>query len=588
MSLKYESEWLPLFPAGKTPRAEQADAIDRVVGAIKEGKKFAVLDLPTGTGKSVCAITISRWAAKYMPVDPTENILKGGTIITTQKVLQDQYMAEFASIGLRDLKSATNFICHFDGTENCRDSKELMNLRGRDPSTQQRNAKWRESCAPGGNCSCSYYLAREAFKEAELGITSYAYFLHGQKNIPKRQILVIDEAHNTEGQLMTFVEVRIDRAFVEQTLSLTWPTEVENIHEDTKEAVEARQVFKNWLFNVYSPKITEEAVKARAMIKKLAENSSFTQEAARDLIRAAERVIEAASEVSRFLNDYQDTESNWVAQIEVKKREDRGTPGKLKVVNRYLVYKTVDIAPYAQKLIYSKANFVVCMSATILNARAYCAEVGIPIEKAECVSHTSPFPVENRMIYMRGCGSMGMKDKETTLPNMVEAIEAILLDHKGDKGIVHAHTYGNAEYLRENVEKKYGKRLLFHGAGDRDVILAEHYARPDDTVLVSPSMAEGVDLKDDYSRFQIIMKVPYPYLGDPLVKRKMELNEMWYPYQTIKIICQMLGRSVRNMDDRADTYILDSNFASFYRRYKGMFPSWFHEAYRVMPGIYGK
>ena len=30
-------------------------------------------------------------------------------------------------------------------------------------------------------------------------------------------------------------------------------------------------------------------------------------------------------------------------------------------------------------------------------------------------------------------------------------------------------------------------------------------------------MAEGVDLKGDSSRFQIICKIPYPYLGDKLV-----------------------------------------------------------------------
>jgi len=31
---------------------------------------------------------------------------------------------------------------------------------------------------------------------------------------------------------------------------------------------------------------------------------------------------------------------------------------------------------------------------------------------------------------------------------------------------------------------------------------------------------EGLDLKDDLARFQIVMKMPYPSLGDPLIKRK--------------------------------------------------------------------
>ena len=98
-------------------------------------------------------------------------------------------------------------------------------------------------------------------------------------------------------------------------------------------------------------------------------------------------------------------------------------------------------------------------------------------------------------------------------------------------------------------------------------------------------MAEGVDLKGDLSKFQIIMKVPYPYLGDPLVKRKMDLNKMWYPYETVKLICQMLGRSVRSHEDEAVTYILDSNFAMFYKRNKKMFPEWFREAYKVIRNL---
>ena len=35
-------------------------------------------------------------------------------------------------------------------------------------------------------------------------------------------------------------------------------------------------------------------------------------------------------------------------------------------------------------------------------------------------------------------------------------------------------------------------------------------------------MQEGVDLKGDCSRFQVICKIPYPYLGDKWVKARMK------------------------------------------------------------------
>ena len=51
-------------------------------------------------------------------------------------------------------------------------------------------------------------------------------------------------------------------------------------------------------------------------------------------------------------------------------------------------------------------------------------------------------------------------------------------------------------------------------------------------------MSEGVDLKGDLSKFQILCKVPFPYLGDAIVKKRMNKRESWYPLQTAKTIVQ--------------------------------------------------
>ena len=98
------------------------------------------------------------------------------------------------------------------------------------------------------------------------------------------------------------------------------------------------------------------------------------------------------------------------------------------------------------------------------------------------------------------------------------------------------------------------------------------------TVLLSPSMTEGVDLKGDASRFQIICKVPYPYLGDKLIRKRMNKWKWWYPLQTLKVIIQSVGRSVRSKDDQAITYILDSDWDRFYSRNSGLFPADFRNS----------
>tara|TARA_Y100000385_G_scaffold252463_1_gene275940 strand:+ start:236 stop:520 length:285 start_codon:yes stop_codon:yes gene_type:complete len=94
-------------------------------------------------------------------------------------------------------------------------------------------------------------------------------------------------------------------------------------------------------------------------------------------------------------------------------------------------------------------------------------------------------------------------------------------------------------------------------------------------------MTEGVDLKGKLSRFQIICKVPYPYLGDKLIRKKMNKWKWWYPLQTAKTILQAVGRSVRSKEDTAATYILDSDFERFYYSNKSLFPVTFKESLKL-------
>jgi ATP-dependent DNA helicase DinG len=85
-------------------------------------------------------------------------------------------------------------------------------------------------------------------------------------------------------------------------------------------------------------------------------------------------------------------------------------------------------------------------------------------------------------------------------------------------------------------------------------------------------------LADDASRFQILCKVPFPYLGDAAVQKRMVANPQWYNYQTVKSVVQALGRSIRNESDHAISYILDQDWERFYKNSKDMFPLEFSAA----------
>ena len=113
---------------------------------------------------------------------------------------------------------------------------------------------------------------------------------------------------------------------------------------------------------------------------------------------------------------------------------------------------------------------------------------------------------------------------------------------------------------------------------NRQEILNEFYESDEPLVLISPSLSEGLDLKDDLSRFCIICKVPYASLGDPWVKARMEKNNIWYTINAAQTLIQMTGRSIRSETDYCDTYILDSNFLQFAKQSFNLLPNWWKDS----------
>jgi Rad3-related DNA helicase len=170
---------------------------------------------------------------------------------------------------------------------------------------------------------------------------------------------------------------------------------------------------------------------------------------------------------------------------------------------------------------------------------------------------------------------MTYKEKEETFKKQKFYIEKIIDKYKGDKGIIHCTTYEFSNWIQESV---FNKRLLFHTSQDREERLEEHLTNGKDSVIVSPSMHTGVDLKDDFSRFQILMKIPYPNISSNKVKQRQKTKPEWYSWKTNVDLIQALGRSVRSMYDKADSYILDSSLSTLLMYNGNTIPRWITNA----------
>jgi ATP-dependent DNA helicase DinG len=98
-------------------------------------------------------------------------------------------------------------------------------------------------------------------------------------------------------------------------------------------------------------------------------------------------------------------------------------------------------------------------------------------------------------------------------------------------------------------------------------------------VFVSVAFSEGQDWKYDVCDAQILLKVPFPDLGDNRVKRRLELGHReWYQNQALLEVIQAYGRAIRAEDDMARFYIVDGSFTRLARDCWEVIPDWFKEA----------
>ena len=149
--------------------------------------------------------------------------------------------------------------------------------------------------------------------------------------------------------------------------------------------------------------------------------------------------------------------------------------------------------------------------------------------------------------------------------------------HKDEKGLIHTNSYKCQHFINNNL---INSRLISHNSDNREGILNYFEKDENPLVLVSPSMSEGVDLPYDKCRFQVIYKIPFPYLGDKQINMRRKNDQKWYAYKTVMTLMQAYGRGMRAEDDYCYTYILDSDINMVLKSpiYRSLVPDFFKEA----------
>lgn len=553
-------------------RNNQQKALLEIEQALKSGFKCIFLEAPTGFGKSPVAIALARY-------------LGSSHICTATKDLQTQYNKDFPFI--REVKGKGNFPCVVkedmglnetcdygpcikNDSYDCIYKTRLTDYRVEGEGTKfetvelssfaknryHQKMKSYSAIIERDWEPCHYYHQKWIAARSSHTIYNYKYFLSDlffSNNIQKRNLLVLDETHTAESEVADF------RSFTVYKNTLT--------HLIPKLQIPDRNEYDIETWMEFGIALREEL---RRFIDKaviiLENNRSHEQFTEKNLIDA----LIKEKNLSAVILEMKSNKNNWLV-TNVEKNINNQT--------QKVVLTPLDVSSYFADIL-DMGSISLLMSATILNKEYLCKVVGLKPDSVKFVRiHESDFPIKNRPIYLMNIAWLNARSMNQSLPALAKAVNNIMSIHKNEKGIIHTTSYSQIQYIKENVSKENAVRLIETGSKlDRIKVIQKHSQSSTPTVLISPSLYLGVDLKEDLSRFQIIVKVPYPDLTDRKTYVMKQRDPEWYTWNTILRLVQAYGRSIRSKDDFANTYVLDSSISYLLKDANKMLPKWFSDA----------
>ncbi len=454
---------LQCFPDKLTPRPAQIKASNFVAKAIGLGYRDIVIEMPTGGGKSLVAVTACRYGASQAAADAGFTGIQGGYILVHQKLLQDQLAAEldrFSSSGLsaKLVKSSTEYTCIKNPKKTCAGSL---------------------GCSAKKDQSCSYRVAKAEFISAAVSATNYAYFLAEREfvgDLADRRVLVLDEAHSVPSLVVNHVGIDIAQDKVDE-----WSPELALQLAQVQTSVDFLEFLK-----IYHPQIKSRAEDLQAMVA--------GGEMGQDFEREASEVQRHALKVEKLCTEYDPNSQDWVFWT-----------SKDRFGNLVASAKPLTAAKHFNALFPAAVR--IFLSAYPGARPTFCSELGLDMGQVAWLRLGSDFPAERRKVHLMNTVSMAKRQIETALPTAVRSVVAIVRKHASERGVIHTHSYAFTKAVVEGLHAAgLGDRVTSpEKAEDREAALEVHAARQD-SVLVSPSLYEGFDFRGDLARYQIILK----------------------------------------------------------------------------------
>lgn len=509
------------------PRPEQIRIIDEIIEAIEMGFKNIIVEAGTGTGKSAIATSIARY-------------IQDSYILTMTKQLQNQYLDDFSYM-LAEIKGKSNYNCEKISTT-CDDCK-----------VDDYNDTPGVSKIPHCN-DCPYRTALKQAQGSANMLTNYDYlFMAGNyaELFEPRTLLILDESHNLEKKIMSFIGKTLNR----------------------------NKIYKFYNLDIFYPVTNGETLKSIdnndywvSLLHKLS-SKAFNNKAIAPNRKQRELYTKDLRKFNYLIGMLENPETKFIIELPTKKEILKDKVIDDKFHNGLKAeFKPLTISDYSDKLL-EFGDIRLFMTGTLGSKDKFCEWIGIDPKETYYLYVKSPFPVNNRPIIKSYVGSMS--NNRWKNPAAITKIKEIISKHKGQKGVIHTASNQQAWFIKNSLDSK--NVWVAQGKTREDTIRRFESSRKP-VILVGAGIKDGVDFKGDKCRFQIIFKIPYPSLAGKQVNIRMHYDESWYNYQTIMPLMQAYGRGIRDMDDYCTCYVLDNDFEKLLRKFRYLFNEYFLEA----------
>lgn len=601
--------WVDKHLKGFQFRQYQLEYIVSTINSILDGNQLNVIEAPTGSGKSIIIMIMAGVL--------DESYGYTSYILCSDLYLWQQYADAIDKYNLYFGKIKGTF-----GNYECEENHQDLSLApcrlAYIPYTSLFDYQWAMNNGWACATSCPYMIERKKAIESNVTLMTYQlYFpymndLEIQKNSPfgERDIVFCDECHNIPSLCQQYgtIPLEIHKDIDKFRTLLEFCMHNKNF-KDLELTEDFIDKYLEKFYDIYLDIMKtpyNEQTKLRNLLNDYWDHMSTLLECYAEI----QKVYINKSKVSHkrlTKREYNAIDiAKWVdkhsCSIKIYMRYSEGHDEYLvKTDNSYRVGKTTEW-PSNPQVCYKFAKedvwvyeFIlkhqeiatVMLSATVGDHNAFDDNIGTKymLQKSSIMYQMpSTFNFDNSPIYYIPGNKMSLECIDVSMEKNAKIINAILKSNKhiNEKGIIHTGSYKNAQTLIKFLDDDVKQRIYTYTEAKEKNLILEEYSNSLNGVLIGPTLTEGIDLPEDGCRFIIILKIPYPYLGDELVRAKSALFPRWYNSQTSNNVIQGIGRGNRTPTDWCTTYILDGCFTNLYESTRNQYPTEFYQRIKIL------